>query len=50
MHAVITTWSVPRAQLPAQYRDVRARLIQTVEHLPGFVVRYSTVVPNGGTA
>ena len=50
MHAVITTWSVPRADLLAQYRDVRARLIPPVEHLPGFVVRYSTLVPSGGTA
>ncbi len=50
MHAVTTTWSRPHGHSMAQYREVHAQLIPTVEHLPGFIARYTTLVPNGGTA
>jgi hypothetical protein len=50
MYAVITTWTVPQAGALAQDRELRARLIPPLEHLPGFVAGYSTLAPNGGTA
>jgi hypothetical protein len=50
MYAVITTWTVSEAGVLAQYREVRARLIPPVEHLPGYVAGYATLVPSGGTA
>jgi hypothetical protein len=50
MYAVITTWTVAEAGARAQYREMRTRLIPPVEHLPGFVAGYTTLVPDGGTA
>ena len=50
MYAVISAWMVADAGVLAQYREVRAQLIPPVEHLPGFVAGYATLVPNGGTA
>jgi hypothetical protein len=50
MYAVITTWTVPKARVLAQDRELRARLLPLVKHLPGLVAGYSTQVPNGGTA